>query len=118
MGWRNRRLAHNFLSFTVTRAEGRSEVSQFSPNISTHFNGEKPLRHSLFPYGNIKGICFQLFKYIRAFFRIKKQRVTIILSTKLNTSSDAKQMVMVRVPFNTAKSKQDGRILGGTTNKN
>jgi len=47
-----------------------------------------------------------------------KQKGTNILSTKLNTSSDAKQLVMVRVPFNTAKSTQDGFILGGITNNN
>jgi len=83
MGWRNKRLAHNVLSFTATRVEGRPEILQFSRKISPHFNREKPLRQSVFSCGNIMGIYVQHFKCIRAFCRIIKQAVTNNLSTKI-----------------------------------
>ena len=83
MGWRNKRLSHNVLSFTATRVEGRPEISQFSPKISPHFNKEKPLRQSVFSCGNIMGIYVQNFKCVREFFRIMKREVTSTLSTKI-----------------------------------
>jgi hypothetical protein len=112
--WSIKRLGHNAPSFTVKPLQGRPEISQFSPKIYPLFNREKQLRQSVFSCGNVTGIYVQHFKYIWAFFWIMKQTVTNILSMNFNTSSGAKQMVMVRVPFNTAKSTQDGHILGGT----
>jgi hypothetical protein len=44
----------------------------------------------------LREFFFSISSIYKHFFGIMKQTVTNILSTKLNTSSDAKQMVMAR----------------------